>query len=41
MDKNGYLYISNRMKDEVTRWKIGESNGILVAGGNGRGDCLN
>lgn len=41
MDDNGYLYVSDRMKDEVRRWKIGEKEGTLVAGGNEMGDQLN
>ncbi|CAF1390806.1 unnamed protein product [Adineta steineri] len=42
MDKHGYLYVSNWKNDEVRRWKMGEYNeGIVVAGGNGRGNQLN
>ncbi|CAF1522077.1 unnamed protein product [Adineta steineri] len=42
MDKNGFLYVSGYKKNEVRRWKIGENNeGIIVAGGNGKGDQLN
>ncbi len=41
MDNNGDLYVSNLAKDEVRRWKIGDTNGIIVAGGNGRGSHLN
>ena len=41
MDKNGYMYVSDTEKDEVRRWKRGETNGIIVAGGNGNGDHLN
>ncbi|CAF0974241.1 unnamed protein product [Adineta steineri] len=43
MDKNGFIYISNCEKDEVRRWKMGEYNneGIVVAGGNGKGGQLN
>jgi hypothetical protein len=37
MDNDGYLYVSDSMKHEVRRWKIGETNGTVVAGGNGRG----
>ena len=40
MDKNGYIYVSD-YKDEVRRWKRGETNGIIVAGGNGKGKHLN
>ncbi len=38
MDINGYLYVSDCAKHEVRRWKIGETNGTLVAGGNGKGN---
>jgi sugar lactone lactonase YvrE len=41
MDKNGYLYVSDIEKHEVRRWKIGDQNGTIVAGGNGKGDRLN
>jgi sugar lactone lactonase YvrE len=41
MDKNGYLYVSDIDKHEVRRWKIGDQNGTIVAGGNGEGDRLN
>ncbi|CAF0986614.1 unnamed protein product [Adineta steineri] len=43
MDKSGFLYVSDTEKDEVRRWKMGEYNneGILVAGGNGKGNKLN
>ena len=40
MDNHGYLYVSDTEKHEVRRWKIGETNGTLVAGGNGKGDRL-
>ncbi|CAF4966474.1 unnamed protein product [Rotaria sp. Silwood1] len=41
MDNNGDLYISNFEQHEVRRWKIGETNGTIVAGGNGKGNRLN
>ncbi|CAF1369392.1 unnamed protein product [Adineta steineri] len=43
MDKYRYLYVSDYIKNEVRRWRIGEYNneGIVVAGGNGKGDQLN
>jgi sugar lactone lactonase YvrE len=41
MDNNGDLYVSDRIKNEVRRWKIGETNGTIVAGGNGKGNELN
>ncbi|CAF1200122.1 unnamed protein product [Adineta steineri] len=41
MDKNGDLYVSNWKKNEVRRWKQGEKEGTIVAGGNGEGNHLN
>ncbi|CAF1172656.1 unnamed protein product [Adineta steineri] len=43
MDKHGFLYVSDGAKNELRRWKMGEYNneGIVVAGGNGRGEQLN
>ncbi|CAF0860603.1 unnamed protein product [Adineta steineri] len=43
MDKHGFLYVSDQGKNEVRRWKMGEYNneGIVVAGGNGKGTQLN
>ncbi|CAF1153360.1 unnamed protein product [Adineta steineri] len=42
IDKHGFLYVSDWMKDEVTRWKMGEYNvGIVVAGENRQGNQLN
>ncbi|CAF1445310.1 unnamed protein product [Adineta steineri] len=43
MHKHGYLYVSDRMKNAVKRWKMGEykNEGIVVAGGNGEGDEFN
>ncbi|CAF1102044.1 unnamed protein product [Adineta steineri] len=41
MDNNGDLYVSDEEKHEVKRWKQGEINGIIVAGGNGRGNKVN
>jgi sugar lactone lactonase YvrE len=41
MDNNGDLYVSDWVKDEVRRWKIGDKRGIIVAGGNGKGNKLN
>ncbi|CAF1529755.1 unnamed protein product, partial [Adineta steineri] len=43
MDKHGFLYVSDTEKNEVRRWKMGEYNneGMVVAGGNGKGDQLN
>ena len=41
MDKNGYIYVSDYKNNEVRRWKRGETNGTIVAGGNGEGNRLN
>ncbi|CAF1278813.1 unnamed protein product, partial [Rotaria sordida] len=41
MDDQRYLYISDTDKDEVRRYQIGDKNGTLVAGGNGKGAGLN
>jgi sugar lactone lactonase YvrE len=40
MDNDGYLYVSDYAKDEVRRWKMGETKGTIVAGGNGKGNHL-
>ncbi|CAF4784355.1 unnamed protein product, partial [Rotaria socialis] len=41
MDDQRNLYVSDWKKDEVRRYQLGEKNGTLVAGGNGKGDGLN
>ena len=41
IDHQRYLYVSDVEKDEVRRYTIGDKNGIVVAGGNGRGNQLN
>ncbi|CAF3811304.1 unnamed protein product [Rotaria sp. Silwood1] len=41
MDDQRYLYVSDTEKHEVRRYQIGDKNGIIVAGGNGRGAGLN
>ncbi|CAF1070923.1 unnamed protein product [Adineta steineri] len=43
MDKHGFLYVSDYVKNEVRRWKMGEydNEGIVVVGGNGKGNKLN
>ena len=40
IDHDGNLYVSDIGQHEVRRWKIGETNGTLVAGGNGQGNRL-
>lgn len=39
-DNDGSLYVCDFEKHEVRRWKVGETNGTIVAGGNGRGSRL-
>ncbi len=41
IDSDGYFYVSDYEKDEVRRWRAGDSRGTVVAGGNGKGDRLN
>jgi len=41
IDNDGYLYVLDCDKNEVRRWKIGETSGTLIAGGDGEGDRLN
>jgi sugar lactone lactonase YvrE len=40
MDENGSLYVTDIGKDEVRRYRRGESQGTVVAGGNGSGNRL-
>ncbi|CAF1281048.1 unnamed protein product [Rotaria sordida] len=40
MDQNGSLYVIDNDKHEVRRYQRGESQGTVVAGGNGQGDRL-
>jgi sugar lactone lactonase YvrE len=40
MDENGSLYVVDDGKDEVRRYRRGESQGTVVAGGNGSGNRL-
>ncbi|CAF1310894.1 unnamed protein product [Rotaria sordida] len=40
MDENGSLYIVDNGKHEVRRYERGESQGTVVAGGNGSGNRL-
>ncbi|CAF1686327.1 unnamed protein product [Rotaria sp. Silwood1] len=41
MDDHRYLYVSGMEKHEVRRYQIGDRNGIIVAGGNGKGAGFN
>ncbi|CAF1501993.1 unnamed protein product, partial [Adineta steineri] len=40
MDNNKDLYVSDTKKNEVRRWKQGETEGTIVAGGNEQGNQL-
>ncbi|CAF5121339.1 unnamed protein product, partial [Rotaria sp. Silwood1] len=40
MDENGSLYVTDYEKNEVRRYRRGESQGTVVAGGNGSGNRL-
>ncbi|CAF4529924.1 unnamed protein product, partial [Rotaria sp. Silwood2] len=40
MDENGSLYVTDFGKHEVRRYRRGESQGTVVAGGNGSGNRL-
>ncbi|CAF5173966.1 unnamed protein product, partial [Rotaria sp. Silwood1] len=39
-DDNGSLYVIDNEKHEVRRYKIGDTKGTVVAGGNGKGNRL-
>ena len=41
MDHQRYLYVSDTGKHEVRQYRIGDKNGIVVAGGNGQGNQFN
>ena len=41
IDHQRYLYVSDIGKHEVRRCTIGNKNGTVVAGGNGKGNQLN
>ncbi|CAF0811729.1 unnamed protein product [Adineta steineri] len=41
IDKNGFIYVSDCENHDVRRWKKGDKEGELVAGGNGQGNHLN
>ena len=41
MNEQGFLYVSDWYRHEVRRWRVGDSQGTLVAGGNGKGNRLN
>lgn len=37
---NNFLYVSDNEKHEVRRYRIGDKNGIVVAGGHGKGNRI-
>ncbi|CAF3256240.1 unnamed protein product [Rotaria socialis] len=41
MDDEGFLYVSDTGRHEVKRYRPGDHDGIVVAGGNGQGAHLN
>ncbi len=41
MDKDGSIYVCDNYRNEVKRWRRGDPNGTIVAGGNGKGKNLN
>ena len=41
IDNSGDLYVSDCVKHEVRRWALGDQEGTIVAGGNGKGDQHN
>ena len=41
MDKDGSLYVSDWKKHEIRRWRRGEAESTVVAGGNEKGNQLN
>jgi sugar lactone lactonase YvrE len=40
IDENGSLYVVDGAKDEVRRYRMGDTEGIVMAGGNGQGSRL-
>ncbi|CAF1058738.1 unnamed protein product [Rotaria sordida] len=40
MDDDGFLYVVDKDRHEVRRYRMGEDQGVLVAGGNGPGNRL-
>ena len=41
IDHQRYLHVSDVVKDEGRRYTIGAKNGMVAAGGNGKGNQLN
>jgi sugar lactone lactonase YvrE len=40
MDDDGFLYVADELKHEVRRYRIGDTESTLIAGGNGKGNRL-
>jgi sugar lactone lactonase YvrE len=40
MDDKRYLYVADYTNHEVRRWRVGDTSGTIVAGGNGKGNRL-
>jgi DNA-binding beta-propeller fold protein YncE len=40
MDNEGFLYVSDCKNHEVRRWRPGDTNGVIIEGGNGQGNRL-
>lgn len=38
IDQEGHIYVSDIRQCVVKRWKVGDTHGTVVAGGNGKGD---
>jgi sugar lactone lactonase YvrE len=41
IDNNSNFYVADWKKNEIKRWKFGDKDGTVVAGGNGQGNNLN
>ncbi|CAF0981893.1 unnamed protein product [Rotaria sordida] len=41
MNENGSIYVADNENDEVVQYDIGDNEGTIVAGGNGKSDDLN
>jgi hypothetical protein len=41
MDQNGNIYLLDWEKHQIKRFKRGDKYGIIVGGGNGKGNRLN
>ena len=40
LDNEGYLYVADCNRHEVRKWRLGDTSGVLVAGGYGSGNRL-